>query len=72
MMTNRRPSSQSGDEFKDKRILVTGGTKGLGEAVVRRFQLGGALVATTARALHHSMTRLPISVCRRVLPPLPA
>jgi NAD(P)-dependent dehydrogenase (short-subunit alcohol dehydrogenase family) len=38
------------DEFKDKRVLVTGGTKGIGEAIVRRFTLGGALVATTARS----------------------
>src|SRR3984893_11950308 len=49
-MTNGYPFSISGDEFKDKRVLVTGGTKGVGEAIVRRFQLGGALVATTARA----------------------
>jgi NAD(P)-dependent dehydrogenase (short-subunit alcohol dehydrogenase family) len=28
---------------------VTGGTKGMGAAVLRRFQLGGATVATTAR-----------------------
>ena len=38
------------DEFKGKRVLVTGGTKGMGAAMVRRFQLSGALVATTARS----------------------
>jgi len=38
------------DEFKGKRVLVTGGTKGVGEAVVRRFQISGAAVATTARS----------------------
>jgi NAD(P)-dependent dehydrogenase (short-subunit alcohol dehydrogenase family) len=38
------------DEFKIKRILVTGGTKGMGEAIVRRFTLSGASVATTARS----------------------
>ena len=38
------------DEFKGKRVLVTGGTKGMGEAMVRRFTLGGASVATTARS----------------------
>src|SRR5882762_9424091 len=36
-------------EFKGKRILITGGTKGVGAATVQRFQLSGALVATTAR-----------------------
>jgi len=36
-------------EFKGKRVLVTGGTKGMGEAIVRRFTLSGASVATTAR-----------------------
>jgi NAD(P)-dependent dehydrogenase (short-subunit alcohol dehydrogenase family) len=49
-MTNSYPFSVSADEFKGKRVLVTGGTKGVGEAIVRRFQLGGALVATTARS----------------------
>jgi NAD(P)-dependent dehydrogenase (short-subunit alcohol dehydrogenase family) len=29
---------------------VTGGTKGIGEAILRRFTLSGALVATTARS----------------------
>ena len=49
-MTNRYPFSLSSEEFKDTRILVTGGTKGVGEAIVRRFQPSGALVATTARS----------------------
>jgi len=44
------PFSVHTDEFKGKRVLVTGGTKGMGEAMVRRFQLAGAAVATTARA----------------------
>jgi len=47
-MTYRYPVS--GNEFKGKRVLVTGGTKGMGLAMVRRFTLGGALVATTARS----------------------
>jgi NAD(P)-dependent dehydrogenase (short-subunit alcohol dehydrogenase family) len=38
------------DEFKTKRVLVTGGTKGMGEAIVRRLTLSGASVATTARS----------------------
>jgi NAD(P)-dependent dehydrogenase (short-subunit alcohol dehydrogenase family) len=44
------PFPVSVDEFKDRRVLVTGGTKGMGEAVVRRFTLAGASVATTARS----------------------
>jgi NAD(P)-dependent dehydrogenase (short-subunit alcohol dehydrogenase family) len=42
--------SVDGNEFKGKRVLVTGGTKGMGEAMVRRLTLGGASVATTARS----------------------
>jgi NAD(P)-dependent dehydrogenase (short-subunit alcohol dehydrogenase family) len=37
-------------EFAGKRVFVTGGTKGAGEAIVRRFVAGGARVATTARS----------------------
>lgn len=37
-------------EFRGKRVFVTGGTKGAGEAIVRRFAAGGARVATTARS----------------------
>jgi NAD(P)-dependent dehydrogenase (short-subunit alcohol dehydrogenase family) len=44
------PFPVSRDEFKGKRVLVTGGTKGMGEAMVRRFTLSGASVATTARS----------------------
>jgi NAD(P)-dependent dehydrogenase (short-subunit alcohol dehydrogenase family) len=49
-MTQTYPFAVSGDEFKGKRVLITGGTKGMGEAIVRRFMLSGALVATTARS----------------------
>ena len=47
-MTSSYPFSVVGDEFRSKRVLVTGGTKGVGEAIVRRFALSGASVATTA------------------------
>lgn len=38
------------EEFLGKRALVTGGTKGAGEAIVRRLAAGGAQVITTARS----------------------
>jgi NAD(P)-dependent dehydrogenase (short-subunit alcohol dehydrogenase family) len=50
IMTTVYPFAISRDEFKGKRVLVTGGTKGMGEAIVRRFSLSGASVATTARS----------------------
>lgn len=37
-------------EFRDKRILVTGGTKGIGEAIVRRLMAAGGKVAATGRS----------------------
>ena len=37
-------------EFAGKRALVTGGTQGMGEAILRRLAAGGATVATTARS----------------------
>ncbi|HJY89138.1 MAG TPA: SDR family NAD(P)-dependent oxidoreductase, partial [Candidatus Acidoferrum sp.] len=49
-MTITYPFPVSEDEFKGKRVLVTGGTKGMGQAMVRRFTLSGASVATTARS----------------------
>lgn len=36
-------------EFKGKRVVVSGGTKGLGRATVDRFLAGGARVITAAR-----------------------
>jgi len=50
IMTKPYPFPVLRGEFKDKRVLVTGGTKGMGEAIVRRFGLSGAAVATTARS----------------------
>src|SRR5437588_10058414 len=49
-MTLTYPFPVSGDEFKGKRVLVTGGTKGMGQAMVGRVTLSGASVATTARS----------------------
>ena len=50
-MTEPYPFPTSADEFADKRVLVTGGTRGIGAAVVRRFQLAGARVVATARSV---------------------
>jgi NAD(P)-dependent dehydrogenase (short-subunit alcohol dehydrogenase family) len=44
------PFSFDPKEFDGKRVLVTGGTKGMGEAIVRRLAAGGARVASTARS----------------------
>jgi NAD(P)-dependent dehydrogenase (short-subunit alcohol dehydrogenase family) len=38
-------------EFTGKRVLVTGGTKGIGEAVVNRLRSSGGTVLTTARTV---------------------
>src|SRR5882672_11003206 len=38
-------------EFSGKRILVTGGSKGIGEASVNRLRRGGATVLATARTI---------------------
>src|SRR6516162_1428637 len=46
--SNRRANDRG--EFKDKRVLVTGGTKGAGKAIADRFLQGGATVAITARS----------------------
>jgi NAD(P)-dependent dehydrogenase (short-subunit alcohol dehydrogenase family) len=39
------------NEFQGKRVLVTGGTKGVGREVVARLHEAGARVLTTARSL---------------------
>jgi NADP-dependent 3-hydroxy acid dehydrogenase YdfG len=47
----RRPFLKFAPEPTGKRVLVTGGSRGIGAAIVRRFQLSGAFVATTARSV---------------------
>jgi NAD(P)-dependent dehydrogenase (short-subunit alcohol dehydrogenase family) len=44
------PFPVDGNEFAGKRVLITGGTKGLGAAMTQRFAVSGAKVAVTARS----------------------
>ena len=46
---NKEPSVDT-NEFTGKRVLVTGGSKGIGEAIVNRLRRGRATVMTTARS----------------------
>jgi len=47
-MNTTRNIAVDANEFTGKRALVTGGTKGMGEAIVKRLRCGGATVMTTA------------------------
>jgi NAD(P)-dependent dehydrogenase (short-subunit alcohol dehydrogenase family) len=44
-------------EFAGKRALVTGGTRGMGEAIVQRLRDSGATVVTTARSAPPRLAR---------------
>lgn len=46
-------------EFLGKRVLVSGGTKGAGEAIVRRLAAAGAIVITSARSAPEAEPALP-------------
>jgi len=50
-ITNDRMQHEAGDDsFAGKRVLVTGGTKGVGEAIAARLARAGATVLVTARS----------------------
>jgi NAD(P)-dependent dehydrogenase (short-subunit alcohol dehydrogenase family) len=48
MNTNKETNN---NELTGKKILVTGGTKGIGEAIVKSLRAAGATVMTTARSM---------------------
>jgi NAD(P)-dependent dehydrogenase (short-subunit alcohol dehydrogenase family) len=49
-MTTPSPFTVDPRELQGKRVLVTGGTQGMGEAIARRLAAAGARVATAARS----------------------
>ena len=54
-------------ELDGSRVLVTGGTKGIGEAVVARLREEGAKVLTTARSRPATLRRMCCSWPRTLL-----
>src|SRR5678815_511162 len=47
----KKSRSADGKEFQGKRILVTGGTRGIGAAIVDRLTARGGQVITTGRSI---------------------
>jgi NAD(P)-dependent dehydrogenase (short-subunit alcohol dehydrogenase family) len=50
-MNTIKDSPIDSDELSGKKVLVTGGTKGIGGAIVKRLSQAGARVITTARSI---------------------
>jgi NAD(P)-dependent dehydrogenase (short-subunit alcohol dehydrogenase family) len=50
------------NEFAGKRILITGGTRGIGQAIVNRLLRGGATVLTTARNFPAALLIKPLQL----------
>lgn len=66
-MSNPALQAAETTEFTNKRVLVTGGTKGIGAAVVRRLIRAGATVV--ARLVPSPLTVRPSNSSRRTLAP---
>jgi NAD(P)-dependent dehydrogenase (short-subunit alcohol dehydrogenase family) len=56
-----RPFAIDHEEFAGRRVLVTGGTQGTGDAIVRRFAAAGAVTVTSARSAPLGSTQVASS-----------
>ncbi len=54
-MNARTKIQTDSTELAGQRVLVTGGTKGIGEAIVKRLRQAGATVITTARSIPENL-----------------